>query len=228
MHENIHIQRTETNNRMQSRNSRSRWNLLGSITIHRRTWGAVDSGRNESVIHSEYLREANCVRTRGRAAHDTARDWIGIGELAGRVTRGAPLGSPRQASPTNSRQRVRSRPADWVRSRWESADRNAVPRYSIPWSHVSRSRSSSCVGRCRRDDDNDDTVVDEKSRCRMIADNTCEIFKNVDRQVKPELIMRLIFNHAIIYREDSWETESNAKVKKNLLQNRNTLNLYIK
>lgn len=44
------------------------------------------------------------------------------------ITRGVPWGSPRQANPTNSHRRARSRPVDSAHSRWESVDRSVVPR----------------------------------------------------------------------------------------------------
>jgi hypothetical protein len=98
------------------------------------------------------------------------------GRSTRRITRGAPWGSPRQANPTNNRPRARSRPADWARSRWGSADRNAAPRCSTRLSPASRSRSSSSTGRRPlRAGDDDDSVADEGPRARTIADNTCGI-----------------------------------------------------
>lgn len=89
------------------------------------------------------------------------------------ITRGAPSGSPRQASPTSTRRRARSRRADSARSRWESAARSVAPRCWTPWPRVSRSRSSLSAGRHRRAADTDDTAADGRHRSRTRADNTC-------------------------------------------------------
>lgn len=91
------------------------------------------------------------------------------------ITRGAPWGSPRQASPTSSRRRARSRPGDSARSRWGSAGRNAGPQCWIPWLPASRIRNSSRDARYPCVDNSDDAVADEWPRARTIADNTCGI-----------------------------------------------------
>lgn len=98
-----------------------------------------------------------------------AADW----PIESGITRGAPSGSPRQASPTSTRRRARSRRADSARSRWESAARSVAPRCWTPWPRVSRSRSSLSAGRHRRAADTDDTAADGRHRSRTRADNTC-------------------------------------------------------
>lgn len=103
------------------------------------------------------------------------RDRIGMRRLARWITRGVPWGSPRQASPTNSHRRVRSRLVDLAHLRWGSVNRSVVLRYSSLWFLALHSRSSSSVVRCPCVDDSDDIEADEWLRIRMIVDNTCKI-----------------------------------------------------
>lgn len=100
---------------------------------------------------------------------------IRVGGTSGRVIRGAPWGSPRQASPTNNRRRGRSRPADWARSRSVWAGRSVEPRCSIRAYASSRSRSSSSVVRSPPFDGNGDSEPAEHP-CPRIDDNTCQFY----------------------------------------------------
>lgn len=127
---------------------------------------------NETFVGEENIRiiaTRSSVRLGTRSDRDEKR-------LARWITRGVPWGSPRQASPTNSHRRVRSRLVDLAHSRWGSVNRSVVLRYSTLWFLALHNRSSSSVGRRPCVDDNDD-IVDEWLRNRMIADNTCRISK---------------------------------------------------
>lgn len=95
------------------------------------------------------------------------------GRTSGRVIRGAPWGSPRQANPTNNRRRGRSRPAGWARSRSVWAGQSVEPRCSTRAYASARSRSSSSVARSPPFDGNDDSEPAEHPFPRN-ADNTCQ------------------------------------------------------
>lgn len=95
------------------------------------------------------------------------------GRTSGRVIRGAPWGSPRQANPTNNRRRGRSRPAGWARSRSVWAGQSVEPQCSTRAYASARSRSSSSVARSPPFDGNDDSEPAEHPFPRN-ADNTCQ------------------------------------------------------
>lgn len=124
---------------------------------------------NNEIIFFPYFPEKRWTH----GERERKKEIRGGGRTSGRVIRGAPWGSPRQANPTNNRRRGRSRPAGWARSRSVWAGQNVEPRCSTRAYASARSRSSSSVALSPPFDGNDDSEPAEHPFPRN-ADNTCQ------------------------------------------------------
>lgn len=124
---------------------------------------------NNEIIFFPYFPEKRWTH----GEREREREIRGGGRTSGRVIRGAPWGSPRQANPTNNRRRGRSRPAGWARSRSVWAGQSVEPRCSTRAYASARSRSSSSVALSPPFDGNDDSEPAEHPFPRN-ADNTCQ------------------------------------------------------
>lgn len=124
---------------------------------------------NNEIIFFPYFPEKRWTH----GEREREKEIRGGGRTSGRVIRGAPWGSPRQANPTNNRRRGRSRPAGWARSRSVWAGQSVEPQCSTRAYASARSRSSSSVALSPPFDGNDDSEPAEHPFPRN-ADNTCQ------------------------------------------------------